>query len=122
MALRGNAYWGSGLPLNLVWNNTTSTTLAAFRQASGQEALNGAPTGVGTNPQLTAPGSGPTLNNPSLLSTLTAYTPLPGSPLINQGVNLVTLGLNPGTTDFLGTVLPPGGASFIGAVEAPSSQ
>jgi hypothetical protein len=117
MSLQGNAYWGSGLPLNLVWNNTTSTTLAAFRQTSGQETLNGAPTGVGTNPQLTAPGTGPTLNNPSLLDTLTAYTPLSGSPLINQGVNLPAFGINPGTTDFLGDVFVQGGASFIGAVQ-----
>ncbi len=117
MVLQGNAYWGSGLPLNLTLNNKTSTTLAAFRQASGQETLNGAPTGVGTDPQLTAPGTGPILNNPSLLFTLSAYTPLPGSPLINQGVNLSALGINPGTTDFLGTLLPPGGPFFIGAVQ-----
>ncbi len=122
MAFEGNAYWGSGLPLELNWDNTTSTTLAAFRQVSGQETLSGVPTGVETNPQLTAPGTGPTFNNPSLLSTLTAYTPLPGSPLITQGVNLSTLGINPGTTDFVGTALPQGGASFIGAVEATSSQ
>jgi PA14 domain/Right handed beta helix region len=122
MVVQGNAYWGSGLPLNLNWNNTTSTTLAAFRPASGQETLNGVPTGVGTNPQLTTPGTGPIFNNPSLLSTLTAYTPLPGSPLINQGLNLFTLGINGGTTDFLGTVLPQGGTSFIGAVEATSTQ
>jgi PA14 domain/Right handed beta helix region len=122
MAVQGNAYWGSGLPLNLTWNNTTSTTLAAFRQVSGQETLKGLPTGVGTNPQLTAPGTGPAFDNPSLLSTLTAYTPLPGSALIIQGLNLSTLGINPGTTDFLGTVLPQGGASFIGAVEALSSN
>jgi len=122
MILQGNAYWGSGLPLNLNWDNTTSNTLAAFRQASGQETLNGAPTGVGTNPELTAPGAGPTFNNPSLFSTLTAYTPIPGSPLVNQGLNLTTLGINPGATDFLGNVLPQGGASLIGAAEATAGQ
>ncbi|MBV8731555.1 MAG: right-handed parallel beta-helix repeat-containing protein [Acidobacteriia bacterium] len=122
MALQGNAYWGSGMPLNLTWNGNNSTILAQFRQSSGQETLSGMPTGVGSNPQLTAPGTGPTFNNTSLLSTLTAYTPLPGSPLINTGLTLSSFGVNPGTHDFLGTAIPQGGAFNIGAIEAISSK
>lgn len=118
MALQNNAYWGSGTRLNLNWNNTNSTTLADFRRASSQESFNGVSTGIETDPVLTAPGTAPTFNNASLLFTLTNYTPLPGSPLIDRGFNLFSLGLDPGTRDFIGTSVPQRAAFDIGAVEA----
>ena len=118
LALQGNSYWGSGLPLSLSWGSSNSKTLADFRVASGQEMLNGAPSGLDINPKLTAPGTGPTLNNISLLPTLNAYTPLTGSPLINRGLTLSTFGISPGSRDFLGTALPQLGAFDIGAVES----
>lgn len=120
MALQNNAYWGSGSRLNLNWNSQNATTLADFRRISGQETFNGVPVGIETDPQLTAPGTGPSFNNTSLLSTLANYTPLLGSPLVNQGFNLSIFGVNPGVRDFIGTVTPQQAAFDIGAVEATS--
>ena len=117
LVFQDNAYWGSGYPLNLSWGSTNSKTLAAFRSASGQEMSGGTPTGIDTDPGLTAPGNGPTFNNASLLPTLTAYTPLSSSPLIDKGLNLSTFGINPGTRDFLGTTIPQGMGFDVGAVE-----
>ncbi len=118
IALQDNSYWGGGSPLNLSWGYTSSQTLAAFRTASGQETIAGLPTGQEINPLLTAPGTGPTFNQTSLLPTLSAYTPLSNSPLINTGLNLNTFGINPGTRDFIGTSTPQGVTFDIGAVEA----
>ena len=122
MALQNNAYWGSGVRLNLNWGYQTATTLADFRRISGQETLNGAPVGVETDPLLTAPGTGPSFNDPGMVTTLTAYKPLPGSPLINKGFSIAALGVDPGTGDFVGAPIPEGGAFDIGAIEVPSAQ
>jgi hypothetical protein len=118
IALQGNAYWGSGLPLNLSWAYSNSKTLADFRKASGQEMLNGMPSGLDIDPKLTAQGTGLTLNDTSLLSTLSAYKPLSGSPLIDTGLTLSTFGISPGTMDFVGTALPQLRAFDIGAMES----
>jgi hypothetical protein len=117
-ALQDNSYWGGGSPLNLSWGGTSSQTLAAFRTNSGQETINGMPTGQEINPLLTAPGTGPTFNQASLLPTLTAYTPLSGSPLIDRGLTLSAFGINPGTRDFIGTSIPQLVTFDIGAIEA----
>lgn len=122
MALQGNAYWGGGMRLNLNWDSKNATTLADFRRISSQETFSGIPIGVDANPLLMAPGTGPSFNNTTLLSTLKAYTPLPGSPLIDQGFNLTAFGVQPGARDFLGTAIPQANAFDIGAIEVSPSR
>ena len=49
---------------------------------------------------------------------LSCYLPLPGSPLINQGLELREVaGLDPGEKDILGTPVPAGEHFDIGAIE-----
>ncbi len=117
MQLQGNAYWGGALPLNLSWGYTNSKTLTDFRNATGQEMLNGMPAGLGVDPRFTSPGNAVAINDPSLLGTLTAYTPLAGSLLIDRGLNLATLGITPPNRDFAGAATPQGLAVDIGAIE-----
>jgi len=51
---------------------------------------------------------------------LSCYLPLPGSPLINQGLDLSKVaGLDPGEKDILGTPVPAGEHFDIGAIEIP---
>jgi hypothetical protein len=52
-------------------------------------------------------------------ATPTAYVPLTGSPLINAGIDLATLGLDPGRQDLAGTPLVQAGRYDIGAFERP---
>jgi hypothetical protein len=73
---------------------------------------------MSVNPQLSAPGGGGTINNSDELNTLTAYTPVSGSPMIDTALNLKTLfGVDPGAYDFIGNSTPRGEAYDIGAVE-----
>ncbi|UYZ64450.1 right-handed parallel beta-helix repeat-containing protein [Hymenobacter weizhouensis] len=115
---QGNAYWSSGEAFRIEWAGTTYASLAAWRAATGQERLNGTNTGLSADPQLLAPGAGRTLDNALLLPTLTAYLLRPTSPLIDAGVDLRAVGLNPGPRDFYGTPVPRGRTFDIGAHEA----
>ena len=104
---KGNCYWSSGDPLQIVWGGTTYTSLAAWRTATGQEKLDGQPVGFETDPCLISPGYGETVGDPCLLYTLSPYKLMPSSPLINKGLNVNSLfGIDPGTQDFYGTAIP----------------
>ena len=87
---QGNSYWGGILDL------------AAFR-AGGQETLDGQPVGFRVDPQLTSPGGGGPITDPTLLPQMSAYVLRSTSPLIGAGLDLnARFYLNPGTTDFYG--------------------
>jgi hypothetical protein len=108
-----NLYWytGAGNP-SFVWGGSTYTSFAAWKTGSGQDANS-----LYTNPLL---------NNPtyhSIGKPTTAFTLQSGSPAINAGVNLVTLGIQPsmGTRDFFGNAIPQSGAFDIGAHESGGS-
>lgn len=119
--LRGNAYWSGQAPFRVTWNGKTYDSLARFQTATGLElkAPNGGEAaGLNANPLLERPGEGQTLDNADRLHTLRAYRLLPGSPLINAGVNLpVYYGVRSGTADFYGTPIPQGHDYDIGAFE-----
>jgi hypothetical protein len=99
-----NLWWytGTGNP-SFKWVNTTYTSFAAFKTGTGQEAH-----GIWANPMLNDPtyhGNGfPT----------TSFTTQTGSPAINAGTNLGSMG----TRDFFGNAIPVG-AYDIGAYEHP---
>jgi hypothetical protein len=116
--LQGNDYWVYGSNPVFLWGNGSYASLGDWRSATGRETLNGSPTGYSVNPMMIAPGAGPSINNSNLLNTLTAYRLLPGSPMIDSGLNLPALfRINPGPGDFWGDAIPQGPAYDIGANE-----
>jgi Carbohydrate binding domain len=112
----GNAYHSTQGAPRFQWG-ATYDGLGNWRNATGQERLNSSNTGYQGDPQLIAPGQGGTLNDTSKLNTLTGYQLKDTSPVINLGVSLTSLGLNPGSRDFFGNAIPQGGQFDIGAHE-----
>ena len=116
---QGNDYWSSGGTLKI--QNGASTyynSLSAWSMATGQEKIGSTNVGFNVNPQLDNAGGGGTVGNAYALTNLTADQLQPTSPLINAGLNLLTLfGLNPGPTDFYGTSIPQMGSYDVGAAE-----
>lgn len=99
---------------------TTYDGIAAWR-ASGNELWNGQNVGSESNPLVNNPGNAGTLNNTSLLATLTHYQIQAGSPAIDMGLNLQTaFSINPGSRDFYGNSIPRGGQCDIGVHETES--
>ena len=118
LKFQGNNYYSSTGVYKFVWGATTYTSLTAWRTASGQEKVNGVATGFSVNPQFLAPGAGQTLGNADLLKNVTAYKLKSTSPLIGKGLNMLTkFGVSSGGKDYMGTLLPQGGAYEIGAIE-----
>jgi hypothetical protein len=104
-----NLYWytGEGDPI-FRWGNKKYKGFSAFQIGSGQEA-----NGLYVNPLL---------NDPTYHSVgfpVNAFTLQDGSPAIDAGANLVTLGYvtDMGPHDFFGNAIPADGAYDIGAHE-----
>jgi len=96
-----NCYYNPNGSLYLWDQGSLFTSLTNWRNARGQELLNGNPTGVETAPLLTDPGNGGTLGDPFLLPSLSAYELQATSPLLQQGVDLNSVfNLDPGPHDF----------------------
>ena len=125
--MQGNAYWSNGAPFLIQWANANYGSLAAWANATGQEKIAGLLVGQQVDPLLAGPfDGGVTLDDPALLSSLSAYRLLATSPLIDVGRDLaslplaVALGLaDPGERDFFGALVPVGVAIDVGAHEAP---
>ncbi len=120
---QGNCYFASS-SFAILWNGVNYSSLDAWRTATGQEMLNGSKTGLAADPKLTAAGSGGTIGNADLLSTLSAYRTQAGSPVIDSAIALsANFGINPGAQDFYGTQTMQGSGYDIGASETvPVSQ
>jgi hypothetical protein len=108
---QGNAYYAPDLlPTNyaIVYGNSGYRTLGAFRDATGQEELNGSDVGYQGDPLLVRPGGGGLIGDPTRLEELlVAYRLLPGSPLQRTGLDLRQFGIDPGTHSFYGRAVPP---------------
>jgi hypothetical protein len=118
LSLQGNNWWSGGAATTFVWNYASYGDLGSFRSSTGMETFNGSPVGMSLDPRLTAPGAGPSINNPAALSTLSAYRLQGGSPMIDTGLTLGSLfGVNPGPSDLYGSPLPRGLAYDVGANE-----
>ena len=119
IVFQGNNYYSSGSPFNILWNGITYNSLDSWRTATGEEKLDENNVGFSVDPLFNNPKGGTTVNNPDLLNKLAAYRLDSTSPLIDQGLNLMSLfNINPGTQDFNGTSLPQGLGYDIGAVES----
>jgi hypothetical protein len=105
----------------------TSSGLAPLVSAgsailAGNDLWNGAvvssPVGISVDPQLANPGGGGTIGAADLLYTLAAYKLASTSPLIDAGINLqARFGINPGSVDFYGDLIPQNSALDPGADE-----
>ncbi|MGY6217018.1 right-handed parallel beta-helix repeat-containing protein [Methylolobus aquaticus] len=118
---QGNDYWSSGGNFRVRWEGAEYWALTNWRGTTGQEMLGGGPVGYRIDPRLVNAGGGGTLNDATLLPSLSAYRLQAGSLLIDSGLDLpVLFGLDDGRRDFHGTALPQGGRVDIGAHEATS--
>ncbi|MFN7139807.1 MAG: FG-GAP-like repeat-containing protein, partial [Limisphaerales bacterium] len=116
LVFQGNCYYATGA-FSIIQNGVTYTSLNAWRNATGQERLNGTSVGFQLDPQLTNAGGGWTLNDANALTSLNAYRLKSSSPLIDRGVNLAALGLNTGQYDFFGGAVLQGAGYDVGAHE-----
>jgi hypothetical protein len=112
---QGNLYWASGA----VPDFEGYTSIEDWRAASGHERREGVDVGLFADPLLASPGSGGTLDDVALLTSLTAYLLSSGSPAIDAGLDPALFGADPGATDYFGGETPMGGAHDIGAYEHP---
>ena len=113
-----NSYWASGHLITINFGKTTYSSIADWRDATGQEQFNNKSLGTESDPLVTDPGSGRTLNNPDLLPSLSAYILKSNSPLIDRGIDLQGLfGLDIGDRDFFQNPLLPSNELDIGAHE-----
>jgi hypothetical protein len=122
LILQGNDYWTGDAPFKLRWNTGTSAPLEfdsfeTFRTATRHEMQGSTVTGKNVDPQLEAAGEAPTLNDATLLSTLTEYGLRPDSALVDQGVDLADFEIDAGDRDFFGRRSPRGAGFDVGAAE-----
>jgi hypothetical protein len=113
-----NDYFASGATWTAKWAGVSHPTLAAWRNATGQEYFAGRKSGTMVNPSLVAPGGGATIGDPHQLTTLNAYRLSSNSALINSALNLpVFFGIDVGAQDFFGDSIPSGSRFDFGAHE-----
>ena len=120
ITFQGNAYWPRGGSFMVLDRGARYTTLESWRAATGEERGEGGATGIAADPKLTAVNAGESMGGRRALATLSAFRLLPGSPLIDAGLDLAArFGLDVGAQDFWGTPLPQGRGFDVGACEAP---
>lgn len=115
-----NTYWTYGSAFKIKSGGTTYTSLSAWRSATNQETLDGAPVGFQIDPLLNNPGGGITIGDADLLETrLDAYKLQSASPMVDAGLNLTAspFSLPIGARDFYGNSLPQGADFDLGAHE-----
>ena len=118
LLFQGNDYWaGSAAALGISWLGKTFATLPAWlAAATPQERVGTAAVGLAVDPELADAGGGGTIGFGNDLTTLSAYRIAAGSPLMNAGVNLATLGVTHlPTADYFGQPVPDASAYDVGA-------
>lgn len=112
-----NLYWREGEPFQVAWADKTFSTLAEWRDRTGQELVGGQPTGFAAVPTLTAHPRSARAGERIGLKSLRAFRPTADSPAIGSGLDLRTqFGLDVGQRDFFGEPLPPSRGLPLGAV------
>jgi len=121
---KGNHFIHERFLGNVYWNLAGGFALEGYDsieewgKATGNEMIGGTVIGKVTDPMLVNPGK-VTLTRPGeIQEKLSEYKLKPGSPLIDNGLDLDDkFGIKTGDMDFLGTKIPQGNAYDIGAVE-----
>ncbi|HEX9064887.1 MAG TPA: right-handed parallel beta-helix repeat-containing protein [Streptosporangiaceae bacterium] len=94
--LQGNDYFPAG-PMWLVrWGPRAYLSLPGFRAGTGQETLNGQPTGSSADPRLTGPVLRLAVNGQGRWQAGANFDLAHGSPARGSGLNLRRLGVRPG--------------------------
>ena len=122
--LQGNNYASGESAFSAAWAGRSYATLAAFRKGTGQELLNGQPTGSAGNPALRDPSVPWQVASAEQLSTAVGFHLAAGSPMRGRGLDLAQLfGTAVGGRDFFGTVVASRpAASDIGAHQPSAGQ
>ena len=115
----GNAYWVRGGKFIALDRGATYDSLEGWRAATGRERWQGKATGIFADPEVSSGVASESMAGKRALSTLAAFRLLPGSPLIDAGLDLeAAFGLDVGPRDFWGTPLPQSKGFDVGACEA----
>ncbi|EMR01680.1 right-handed parallel beta-helix repeat-containing protein [Cesiribacter andamanensis] len=114
----GNNYWAGSGNFKVNWGGTLHTSLANWRQRTGQEQKGGTALGHTLDPRLKAPGGGLNFPVAGQLYLLTGYELAEDSPLADKGLDLIKdFGLDIGLQDFWGNSLQGRGKLSIGAYQ-----
>lgn len=114
-----NCYWSPN-QFRFRWNNTTYTTMAAWRAASGQETLSGASRAIVADPLLVDRTAKPTLGLGWTSADWAPYRLQDWSPCRDGGLDLAAqYGWTVPTTDIFGATIPTGTVPDIGVAEMP---
>ncbi len=112
----GNIYWSGGNPFSVFYQGTHYTTLDSWRAGTGNEMVGAVKTGFNGDPMLTNVGAGGTVGFGNSLNSLNAYKINSiSSPANNSAQDLLALGIDAGTEDFWGNLLPGGSINDIGS-------
>lgn len=114
----GNCYLSSEFELRTQWGDNLFQDLDSWRSATGQEQLDGQPTGLLADPDVGIPESTVIIDDMGQLHLMEAYRLKSGSTLIDAAIDISTLlNIDVGQTDFFGTIIPVGRGYDIGAHE-----
>ena len=102
VVLQGNDYFSVLGPWQVVWGQTTYSSLADWQAGTSQETMNGQPTGLAVNPEMVGPVLGLSLTSPQAPGAAAGFAPRPGSPLVGAGLDLTSLGMQPALTGYTG--------------------
>jgi hypothetical protein len=116
LTFQNNAYWAGDGAFSVRWKGHEYETLDDWlNAASTQERLGSRIIAVHVDPMLKAPGTGGTLGRAELLTTLEGYKLQEDSPLVERGLDLRGLGIDPGERGFFGTPISDSTPPAIGA-------
>ncbi|PYV13985.1 MAG: hypothetical protein DMG21_19615 [Acidobacteria bacterium] len=117
---QGNAYWAQGHSFLVSYGGIEYRDLATWRAQTGQETLDGKDVGMFVDPHVgPIPMQGAPVGARGFPSSLSFHL-LSGSPLVDAGLNLHSMfGVDVGSRDLWGTLIPQGQAFDVGAFEAP---
>jgi hypothetical protein len=122
LTLQGNDYWAGDKAFHVRWNSGGATpvdydSFEAYRDGTRNERFDGRDTGLCADPELSAAGSGGTLDDALQLRSLTMYQLEADSPLIDHGVDPTDFGAVVTDSDFF-RQRSPNDAKDIGVAEA----
>ncbi len=115
---QNNCYWRTDGKFSITYGGKHFDSLAEWRAASGQENLDGKPTGFFCDPQFRSTGGGESIKHPIRFQSLDAYDLQPTSQLIGKALDLHGLIPEaPGELDIRGRRLSKAGPLDLGAVD-----
>jgi len=105
--LQGNDYFSTGRTWSIQWGPKTYGSLASWRAATSEEVVAGQKTGFTVNPEMIGPVQGLSAEVAAGQSSAgNGFVLRAGSPLLSKGLDLVGLGLGPGSLNFAGKRQP----------------